>query len=620
MSAVWNKLGEGSYNLVEVDKEKTIIRKTPKTDKLKREAKADIEEAKADFRDLPPRLRRAQLETHQAEIEKINHEAEACIELSSCGRNVRLWREINGPHPFVKLSADGKSWFAPFINGAGVTELEAAEAIIDIYKKTGRVVLDGYVAGNFRKGFYLDKDQKKKEGIFLVDFDMAIIPKAKRKRRRSLASEQFHDLIQPFYQEHWDTYFSVGMESARALLLLEENFGPSEIKSAYLTPKILSFIFVLDEIDCKITLPLIEHITTLPWEDNDTVRSRVRNIGWIFQLYSGEELIYLQKALQDPNTLDILTNLRRKSIPISPALIYYIYQNNRLFTDKQLDHKKIIRFLEIFAKFDLPLNSIILAQLTELSQQTISAEHLEVVITKLTEHHEYKIKPIHIKTCVEVLNEIGKKSQPLTKTTSPAPILETSAFGTSIAQLCDDKIRNPHIDTIRLYTNVVEKNFPKIHPLQQTCINLIYFNLIKIITNALVLELKGSSTGVKKAAKIRSHLTIDTFFKSTDEVKQFFLQFVSIYQEKEEPETWPFTISFFSAPAKAPTTSTLLVKILLKDEATLKSISKTDSRLLASDIDALTELCKLDTRTAETLTSSLALACQETQKTTTLGQ
>lgn len=65
-------------------------------------------------------------------------------------RAVRLWNDINPTMP-ARLAKNGKGWIAPFVSGNPASEQEISNALIDIYMRTGRVVVDAFVKSNFIK-------------------------------------------------------------------------------------------------------------------------------------------------------------------------------------------------------------------------------------------------------------------------------------------------------------------------------------------------------------------------------------------------------------------------------------------------------------------------------------
>ncbi|ASQ46200.1 hypothetical protein [Legionella clemsonensis] len=108
MSKNWDFLGEGSYNTVYVSLDKRLVLKIPRTD-----AKTDTPE-----------------------------------------RAIKLWNAIN-PHlsPSATLidTEKGRGWICPFIEGTPASDIEISNALIDIYNRTGRIVIDAIVKGNFIK-------------------------------------------------------------------------------------------------------------------------------------------------------------------------------------------------------------------------------------------------------------------------------------------------------------------------------------------------------------------------------------------------------------------------------------------------------------------------------------
>lgn len=63
-------------------------------------------------------------------------------------RSVRLWNEINPDYPAQLIP---KGWVVPFIDGYEPTVTQKCDAIIDLYQRTGRILLDAMVTGNLKK-------------------------------------------------------------------------------------------------------------------------------------------------------------------------------------------------------------------------------------------------------------------------------------------------------------------------------------------------------------------------------------------------------------------------------------------------------------------------------------
>lgn len=69
-------------------------------------------------------------------------------------RAVRLWNEINSnispPAHMVAFPDGRKAWVCPYIEGRQSTDSERAHALIDIYKRTGRIIIDANILTNFK--------------------------------------------------------------------------------------------------------------------------------------------------------------------------------------------------------------------------------------------------------------------------------------------------------------------------------------------------------------------------------------------------------------------------------------------------------------------------------------
>lgn len=118
-------------------------------------------------------------------------------------RCAELFNIINGPylsdseHAFV--SEHGNGWFSPYIDGGEASSDEIFHALIDIYNRTGRIVLDATMPGNFRK---------KGDKVICVDVGVAVQLETRDKsfpeltRSRSEASlEYVNDFKEPFLLE-----------------------------------------------------------------------------------------------------------------------------------------------------------------------------------------------------------------------------------------------------------------------------------------------------------------------------------------------------------------------------------------------------------------------------------
>ncbi|MDF1655606.1 MAG: hypothetical protein P1U34_10895 [Coxiellaceae bacterium] len=106
---VWHLLGSGSFNTVYINEDRT-------------------------------------------EVFKLRH---ALFDSDLPDRSVRLWNLINDhilpPAELRTIPGLGDGWVCPFIEGVAPTDQEIQHAVVDIFNKTGRVVVDATVEGNFIK-------------------------------------------------------------------------------------------------------------------------------------------------------------------------------------------------------------------------------------------------------------------------------------------------------------------------------------------------------------------------------------------------------------------------------------------------------------------------------------
>lgn len=71
-----------------------------------------------------------------------------CVQqIESIERLQRLWPLMNPNAPKLEISTDGKSLIVPYFEGVSPTPKETHLELLDIYKRTGRIIIDGF-AGN----------------------------------------------------------------------------------------------------------------------------------------------------------------------------------------------------------------------------------------------------------------------------------------------------------------------------------------------------------------------------------------------------------------------------------------------------------------------------------------
>lgn len=184
----WKKLGEGSFNVAYVNADKTKVLKIPK----------EMKESRKDYK------------TDEAE------------------RAVRVWNEIN-PHvgtaelctvidPETKKEKAG--WISPYIDGEQASDEEIQAALIDIYNRTGRIIVDATSHKNF---------VKKEDGqIVCIDIGMALQLEKREedcyKRRKSIVSIEFWKNMWESYEadfEKNEEQYPKATKTIQALLLIK---------------------------------------------------------------------------------------------------------------------------------------------------------------------------------------------------------------------------------------------------------------------------------------------------------------------------------------------------------------------------------------------------------------
>ena len=121
-------------------------------------------------------------------------------------RSVRLWNAINAhvpPPARLEVSELGSGWVCPFIEGEQASDTEMAEALIDIYNRTGRIVVDATAVKNFVRtptgqvlcvdvGMAMQLERREERGLQMV-------------RRKSVVSlnawSRLSDAFNPFFAQ-----------------------------------------------------------------------------------------------------------------------------------------------------------------------------------------------------------------------------------------------------------------------------------------------------------------------------------------------------------------------------------------------------------------------------------
>lgn len=145
-------------------------------------------------------------------------------------RSVRLWNEINAsisPPADVAYGPNGEGWVCPYIHRTASTDNEIALALLDIYKRTGRVIVDATAPNNF----ITQADGK----VVCVDIGMALQmerreneylsnPKARRPSQVSLNEwDQKHPKYNTKFFPESHTHYPQAINTIKSLLFIKAN-------------------------------------------------------------------------------------------------------------------------------------------------------------------------------------------------------------------------------------------------------------------------------------------------------------------------------------------------------------------------------------------------------------
>jgi hypothetical protein len=155
-------------------------------------------------------------------------------------RSVQLWNLINPKfRAEIAQTTLGRGWICPFIESSNEkqpTDKEISNALIDIFNKTGRIVVDAPGSGNF----------KKMDGtIICVDIGMALQLEQRQQvfyqgrlaRSMSFASQKVWGGVEELYHEYFEIYAKISPETVqtiKALLFIQAN-RPDMLDVSFLT-------------------------------------------------------------------------------------------------------------------------------------------------------------------------------------------------------------------------------------------------------------------------------------------------------------------------------------------------------------------------------------------------
>ncbi|MDI1353230.1 MAG: hypothetical protein PSV35_10775 [bacterium] len=142
-------------------------------------------------------------------------------------RSVRLWNEINPnlPPPAAVVRTElGVGWVCPFVKGAQASDQDMKNGLIDIYNRTGRIIVDAMAKENFVR--------TPANQVLCIDVGMAIQMERREEaffagaRRKSIVSlnawATLEDKYAPFFQSYSSKYPET-VNTVKALVFIKNN-------------------------------------------------------------------------------------------------------------------------------------------------------------------------------------------------------------------------------------------------------------------------------------------------------------------------------------------------------------------------------------------------------------
>lgn len=141
-------------------------------------------------------------------------------------RSVRLWNELNANHPppAYIIEKNGKcAWVCPYIEGEQASDAEMSKALIEIFNKSGRIVVDAIAPKNFLK--------TPSGEIVCIDIGMALQMEKRQEqhfqnRRLSTTSiAAWNELEYKYvaYFKKWGSTYPHTVDMVQALLFIKFN-------------------------------------------------------------------------------------------------------------------------------------------------------------------------------------------------------------------------------------------------------------------------------------------------------------------------------------------------------------------------------------------------------------
>ena len=161
-------------------------------------------------------------------VEEKNQGKQYLAEMDTALRSVRIWNQLNPNLSFAAYRVtikDQPAWVCPYIDGVQATDAEISIALLDIFNRSGRIVVDAMAKNNFLK----TKDNR----IVCIDVGMALqmelredeeyAPRAKKWRQSLVSLNAWRTTEQGYsklFAKHQDKYPAT-IDTIKALLFIK---------------------------------------------------------------------------------------------------------------------------------------------------------------------------------------------------------------------------------------------------------------------------------------------------------------------------------------------------------------------------------------------------------------
>ena len=139
---------------------------------------------------------------------------------SESRRAVRVWNDIHPEMPALQSPLNRQEWIAPYFGFTKATDLQTAKAVIDVYKQTGRIVVDACGSGNA----LVHEGQAK-----IIDIDVALAPRSPASKDFAWREIQYNP-VSCGYDVFWDGHLAAMPKTVnviKTIYYLDQQLGDS---------------------------------------------------------------------------------------------------------------------------------------------------------------------------------------------------------------------------------------------------------------------------------------------------------------------------------------------------------------------------------------------------------